>query len=76
MTRIQFVKFQSTIAFYLTWGLLIACDAERDYWALQIHPKAWDDQQFDQFKKIIEHLNKADVTFINLYECFSLMNPE
>lgn len=37
---------------------------KREYLALQIHPNSWNDQRFEEFKKIIEQLIADGATFI------------
>ncbi len=42
--------------------------ADREYIALQIHPRSWDDFRFAQFEMIIDFLISQKVAFITPYE--------
>jgi peptidoglycan/xylan/chitin deacetylase (PgdA/CDA1 family) len=46
--------------------------ANEEYLALQIHPKAWDNEGFNQFELIIEFLMTQKVAFITPYEFYRL----
>lgn len=46
--------------------------ADEEYLALQIHPKFWDDEQFNQFELIIEFLMTQKVAFIAPYQFYRL----
>jgi len=46
--------------------------ANEEYLALQIHPKAWDDEGFNQFELIIEFLLTQKVAFITPYKFYRL----
>ena len=45
---------------------------DEEYLALQIHPKAWDNKDFNQFELIIEFLITQKVAFITPYEFYRL----
>jgi len=49
-------------------------NAQEDYLALQVHPRAWDENEFSEFKKIVNFLIQNDVTFITPYEYYQLIN--
>ena len=49
-------------------------DPESPYLALQIHPNSWDENHFNEFKKIIDYLIAEKVTFINPYEYYQLVH--
>ena len=55
-------------------GFLNCYNPKLEYLLLQIHPGNWDDGRIEQFKKIIEYLIQADVTFILPYEYYELLN--
>ena len=45
---------------------------DEEYLALQIHPKTWDNEGFNQFELIIEFLITQKVAFITPYEFYLL----
>jgi peptidoglycan/xylan/chitin deacetylase (PgdA/CDA1 family) len=47
--------------------------SKTDYLLLQMHPGEWDDDSFEQFKKIIDFLIEQNATFIKPYEYYELM---
>ena len=47
-------------------------DPQRDYYVYQLHPNAWDEHEFSEFKKAVDFLISKDVTFINPYEYYQL----
>ncbi len=49
-------------------------NSQEFYLALQIHPNSWDGNRFSEFKNIIDFLIQNDVTFINPFEYFELIN--
>ena len=49
-------------------------DAEKPYQVFQGHPNSWDEQRFTEFTKIIDFLVQNEVTFINPYEYYRLVN--
>ena len=50
--------------------------SEKPSLVFQIHPNAWDETKFTEFKKIIDYLLTKKVTFINPYDYYLLMNSE
>jgi len=44
-----------------------------EYLALQIHPNAWDKNQFSEFEKILDFLIANKVTFMNPYEYYLVL---
>ncbi len=46
-------------------------DSTKDYLVFQIHPNQWDENQFNEFKKIISFLNDHHLTFILPYEYYN-----
>lgn len=46
---------------------------QNEYLVFQIHPNAWDDKKFSEFKEMIEFLKSKDVTFLTPFEYFRLV---
>jgi Uncharacterized protein conserved in bacteria (DUF2334) len=58
---IFFPSYQNFLADY---------DPNKVYYLFQFHPNEWNDQGFEEYKKIIIHLIQMDVTFITPYEYY------
>jgi len=46
-------------------------DASKEYLIYQIHPNQWDEEQFEEFKRIISYLKEHQSTFILPYEYYN-----
>ena len=51
-------------------------DPSKEYLVFQIHPNQWDEDQFDEFKKIISYLKDLQTTFILPYEYYNSVSTE
>jgi peptidoglycan/xylan/chitin deacetylase (PgdA/CDA1 family) len=51
-------------------------DPSKEYLVFQIHPNQWDEDQFDEFKKIISYLKDFQTTFILPYEYYNSISTE
>jgi hypothetical protein len=51
-------------------------DPSKEYLVFQIHPNQWDEDQFDEFKKIISYLKDLQTTFILPYEYYNSISTE
>ena len=51
-------------------------DTDSPYIVFQIHPNMWNENQFDEFKKIISYLKEQKLTFILPYEYYNLRVTE
>jgi len=49
---------------------------DNDVLTLQVHPNQWSQKEFDEFKRIIDYLVEKDVTFMNGYEYYQLLQKE
>jgi hypothetical protein len=47
-------------------------DINNEYTVFQIHPNMWDENQFNEFKKIITYLKEEKLTFILPYEYYDI----
>jgi hypothetical protein len=47
-------------------------DLTSRYIVFQIHPNMWDENQFEEFKKIISYLKEQKLTFILPYEYYGI----
>jgi len=51
-------------------------DVSKEYLVFQIHPNQWDEEQFNEFKKIISYLKDLQSTFILPYEYYNSIATE
>jgi len=51
-------------------------DPSKEYLVFQIHPNQWDEEQFNEFKKIISYLKDHQSTFILPYEYYNSIATE
>lgn len=51
-------------------------DSSEEYLVFQIHPNQWDDEQFEEFKRIIMYLKDQQSTFILPYEYYNSIATE
>lgn len=49
-------------------------DEDAELLVLQIHPNSWDETRFNEFYQVVEFLKTRQVTFINPYEYYKLVN--
>ncbi|MCU0405815.1 MAG: DUF2334 domain-containing protein [Ignavibacteriaceae bacterium] len=51
-------------------------DINKEYTVFQIHPNMWDENQFNEFKKIINYLKEEKLTFILPYDYYNIKVTE
>jgi predicted deacetylase len=51
-------------------------DSTKEYLVFQIHPNMWDENQFEEFKKIVSYLKDKNLTFILPTEYYNLKVTE
>ena len=51
-------------------------DINNEYTVFQIHPNMWDENQFNEFKKIITYLKEEELTFVLPYEYYNIKVTE
>lgn len=57
-------------------SFLESYDSTKEYLVFQIHPNMWDENQFEEFKKIISYLKEQKITFVLPYEYYNIIVSE
>ena len=57
-------------------SFLESYDSTKEYLVFQIHPNMWDENQFEEFKKIISYLKEQKITFVLPYEYYNIIVTE
>lgn len=50
-------------------------DPDLEYIVLQIHPRYWDTERYNEFDQIIDHMNQENVIFVTPFEYYNLLHP-
>lgn len=61
---------------YPDYGLFLEnYDPELEYIVLQIHPRDWDTECYNEFDQIIDHLIQENVIFVTPFGYYNLLHP-